>query len=402
MVGLKEKKEKEVKATVNRKELINMVSQAKVGAAVRGTLPIVQNVLIDANGKLKVSGFNLEQRVEITDKAQKTVKVLDRAKITEKGSVLVNPKMLLDTLKGLSGDKVQLSTKGNNLVVECGGAQTKFTVVPVDDYPVNPAFEEGYRFTAVDLAEALNKVVQAIATEGSRPVLNAACLTIKEGKCQLAAADGFRLNIADLKVKKLSISIVDTIKDDKPIPALQILVPLGAVRNILKLFANTPEVLVTVSKSKPKEPNFPAEIHQAVFEADGIQLKTMLIQGTYPNFSQLIPTAPEHSCKVSTSELLQAVKLVKGVARDASGIVRLEGGKGKLRIHAKSEVMGATESVIPCRGDIKIAANYRYLEEMLGVLDGESVTLQTSQPSSPILVKEPGLTWVAMPMFVSW
>ena len=385
-----------MKATVNRKELIQMVSQARLGAGARNAaFPIVQNVLIDADGKLKVSGLNLEQRVEVTDKAKKTVKVMDRAKITEKGSVLVNPKMLLDTLKGLSGDKVQLSTKGNNLTVECGGAQTNFTVDKVDEYPANPELEEGYRFTAVGLAESLNKVVQAIAGDSSRPVLGAACLTIREGKAQLAAADGFRLNIADLKVKKLSDTLTAVVvpeegKPDKP--ALQILIPLGAVLNILKLFAKVPEVLVTVSKNKT----------QAVFEADGIQLKTMLIQGTYPNFSQLIPTAPEHSCKVSTSELLQAVKLVRGVARDGSGIVRLEGSKGKLRIHAKSEVLGATESVIPCRGDIKIAANYVYLEEMLGVLDGESVTLQTTTPSSPILVKEPGFTFLVMPMFVSW
>jgi hypothetical protein len=133
-------------------------------------------------------------------------------------------------------------------------------------------------------------------------------------------------------------------------------------------------------------------------------LTAMVIQGTFPDYTKLIPQNSPYSLTVDASALLQAVKQCAIIAKDGSGIVCLESEGDCLKVSAKAEEIGTTEVKIPCQGDIKIAMNSRYIMESLNCFDG-MVNLDTTSPSSPILVHKMGddsFLEVIMPMFVQW
>ncbi|MDO8567157.1 MAG: DNA polymerase III subunit beta, partial [Dehalococcoidales bacterium] len=153
---------------------------------------------------------------------------------------------------------------------------------------------------------------------------------------------------------------------------------------------------------------------QALFKLKNIELVSQLIQGTFPNYAQLIPQSHNTRVVVSVDEFLRATKTASIFARDGSGIVRLvitpgkESAPGKVTVSARSEELGDDVGEIDAivEGDeAKIAFNGKYLVDVLSVLHETQVALETTSPSSPGVVKPVGADdymHVVMPMFVQW
>jgi DNA polymerase-3 subunit beta len=141
---------------------------------------------------------------------------------------------------------------------------------------------------------------------------------------------------------------------------------------------------------------------------------SQLIQGTFPNYSQLIPQSYVTRAVVDVAEFLRATKMASIFARDGSGIVRLEitpGAEltpGKMNISARAEEIGDNVGEIDALIDgepAKIAFNAKYISEVLGVLHQKQVALETTTPSSPGVLRPVGVdnyVHVVMPMFVQW
>jgi DNA polymerase III subunit beta len=151
-----------------------------------------------------------------------------------------------------------------------------------------------------------------------------------------------------------------------------------------------------------------------LFRLKSTELVSQLVQGTFPNYSQLIPKSYNTRVLVNVAEFLRATKTASIFARDGSGIVRLvvtpgnEAGPGRLAVSARSEEIGDDVGEIDATvegADSKIAFNGKYLMDVLGVLKESQVALETTNPSSPGLIKPVGsenYTHVVMPMFVQW
>jgi DNA polymerase-3 subunit beta len=143
-------------------------------------------------------------------------------------------------------------------------------------------------------------------------------------------------------------------------------------------------------------------------------LVSQLIQGTFPQYEQLIPQSSSSKATVDVAEFLRATKTAAIFARDGTGIVRLmvaPGGEltpGKMTISARSEEIGDDQGEIDAivqGGESKIAFNGKYLTDVLSVLKEAQVSLETSSPSSPGVLKPVGsenYVHVVMPMFVQW
>ncbi len=129
----------------------------------------------------------------------------------------------------------------------------------------------------------------------------------------------------------------------------------------------------------------------------------MLVEGTFPIYQQLIPECPPIRCTVNVKELLQAVNGAKDIAKEGSGIVRLlaPAGMGELTVSAYY-ADGSYEAKLPCEGSIKVALDWKYLTDALKMLEGEKVTIETINTSSPVKIVEGEYTEVIMPMFVQW
>ena len=153
---------------------------------------------------------------------------------------------------------------------------------------------------------------------------------------------------------------------------------------------------------------------QALFRMENIELVSQLVQGTFPDYSQLIPQSYETRAVVDLEEFLRATRTASIFARDGSGIVRVQvtagsdGSAGRLSISSRAEELGENQGEIDANvegGEAKIAFNSKYLAEVLDVLGKGEVALETTTPSSPGVLRplgKDGYVHVVMPMFVQW
>jgi len=152
---------------------------------------------------------------------------------------------------------------------------------------------------------------------------------------------------------------------------------------------------------------------QVLFRMKDVELVSQLIQGTFPNYRQLIPASYTTRAIISTPEFLRATKTSAIFARDGSGIVRLQitpdgGSAGKVSVSARSEQIGDNVGEIDAKVEgeaAKIAFNGKYLTDVLGVIHEGEIALETTTPSSPGVIRPLGAdnyVHIIMPMFVQW
>jgi len=364
---------------------LNTVGRA---VATRTTLPITNNVLLTTDeGRLKLVATNLEMAISCWI----------GAKIEEEGAITVPARLLTEFVSSLPSDTIDvaLSPQTKTLGLKCARFEARISGIDAKDFPPIPGVDEGI-ITKVEveaLRQGINQVVFAAATEESRPVLTGVCAQFDGDSLTLAAADGFRL-----AVYKLSIS--NSVSE-----RTEVIIPARTLSELNRLMADQEEAVdITLNPNKS----------QVLFRLKDIELVSQLVQGTFPNYSQLIPQSYNTRVIVSVADFLRATKTASIFARDGSGIVRLvitPGGElnpGKLTVSARSEEIGDDVGEIDAtvEGDeSKIAFNGRYLTDVLSVLQESQVALETTNPSSPGLIRPVGTdnyTHVVMPMFVQW
>ena len=366
---------------------------ADVGRAVasRTPLPITSNVLISTDGgRLKLSATNLEL----------TITTWIGAKVEEEGVVTVPARLLGEFVGSLPSEEVHLvgAPGGKSLNVTCARFQANIAGTDPEEFPPTPTVEDGFEVNiGTDLLkQAIDGVAFAAATEDSRPVLTGVQIEIKDGGLVLAAADGFRLAVYETKLA-----------DEVP-ESSAIIVPAKSLQEVSRL-ASGKDYPVKIKVNEGKT--------QVLFQFETAAVVSQLIQGTFPNYSQLVPKEHVSKTTVDVGEFARATRAASIFARDGSGIVRLqtfegeEDGIGGLSIEARSEEVGDNKGKITAtiEGDpAKIAFNAKYLTEVLGVLGHGMVALETSSASSPGVLRplspSEGVSYVhvVMPMFVQW
>jgi DNA polymerase-3 subunit beta len=246
---------------------------------------------------------------------------------------------------------------------------------------------------AKTLREAITQVVFSAATDDSRPVLTGVDIVVEGDQLTLAAADGFRLAVRTLKLKK------------KVAEKQEVIVPAKALAELNRLLQDQDEpVQMTFNKNKT----------QVMFRLKDVELVAQLIQGTFPDYSRLIPKDWGSRAVVEVRDFLQETKIAAIFARDGSGIVRItfqsgdDGAPGQMTVSARAEEIGDNEGKLDAtvEGEAsKIAFNGRYLQDVLQVLDGGRVALETTGPSQPGVIRpldNDSYVHVVMPMFVQW
>ena len=378
-----------------------------VGRAVatRTTLPIAQNVLISTDqSRLKLAATNLEIAISTWIGAQ----------VEEEGSITIPARLLAEFVGSLPAERIDISSiaQPRGLALACARFEANINGTDAEDFPPIPTVESGVigKIEPQVLREAITHVTFAAATEDSRPVLTGIKVEISGQDFTFAAADGFRLAVYNGK-------LAEPMSED-----VSFILPARAFNEVNRLIGGqeTPiEFTVTPSKS------------QALFRMDNVELVSQLIQGTFPNYGQLIPKSydavaaevaddPDAQQTMPTrvvvdrEEFLRAARTASIFARDGSGIIRIQvmgdsnGSAGKLSVSARAEEVGDNQGEIDARvegGEAKIAFNGKYLTEVLDVLGTGEVALETTTPSSPGVLRplaNEGYVHVVMPMFVQW
>jgi DNA polymerase-3 subunit beta len=362
-----------------------LVSRA---VATRTTLPITQNVLMETDqSRLKLSATNLELAITTWVKA----------KVEQEGALTIPARLLTDFINSLPPNQVdmELTPRPLGIHFRCERSETNINGIDAQEFPPIPTAEEGVtaRIDPQVLRTAINRVVFAAATEETRPVLTGIKLEISDQQFTLAGADGFRLAV-------YKGPLLDPAPEDA-----EAIVPARTLSELQRLLVdqNEPvELVITPSKS------------QILVHMKDVEIVSQLIQGTFPNYSQLIPQSSGTRAVVDLQEFSRAARAASIFARDGGGIIRLQmtpgadGTRGKMVITSSAEETGDNMGEIDAKIDgdeAKIAFSSRYLTDVLSVMDRGEVALETATPSSPGVVKPIGnedYVHVIMPMFVQW
>ncbi len=361
-----------------------------VGRAVatRPTLPITNNVLLATDqSRLKLVATNLEMAISCWI----------GAKVEEEGTITVPARLLTEFISSLPSEKVDisLSPRTKTLGLKCARFEARISGVDAKDFPPIPKIEEGIT-TKVEveaLHQGISQVVFAAATEESRPVLTGVDAKFEKDILTLAAADGFRLAV--YKLPLLTPVSQET----------EVIIPARTLIELSRLATEQEEAIeITVNPNKS----------QVLFRLKSTELVSQLVQGTFPQYAQLIPQSYNTRVVVGVADFLRATKTASIFARDGSGIIRLimvPGGEltpGKVTISARSEEIGDNTGEIDAavEGDeAKIAFNSKYIIDVLSELRETQVALETTNPSSPGVIRPVGVDnylHVVMPMFVQW
>jgi len=363
---------------------------ATVGRAVpvRSTLPQASHVLLASDeGRLKLVATDLMIATTCWIGAQ----------VEEEGSVTVPARLLTDFVASLPSDKVELTVtdRGRQLHVSCARNEATVAGMEAADFPPVPSVEDGLtlELDPKQFKRAVDQVEFAAAADDTRPVLTG-IHTLAEGQeLTLAAADGFRLAVHKLPLRQ------------EVAERVEVIVPARALREVMRLIGDGEDPLTM---------SFSATRSQVLFKLPNAELVATLIQGTFPNYSQLIPQSYTTRTTLVMKQFLQETRIAAIFARDGAGIIRLqvepeEGPSGVLSISAKAEEIGNHEGKMDVKVEgeaSKIAFNSRYLQDVLQVLDADEIALETTSPSSPGVLRPIGTddnyVHVVMPMFVQW
>jgi DNA polymerase III subunit beta len=375
-----------VKVQVLQENLQRGLSIVGRAVATRSTHPMTANVLLQTNqGRLKLVATDLDI----------SISTWIGAKIDEEGATTVQARLISDFVSSLPPATVNLEIpdRSRQLKLGCARNEASMSAMDAEDFPLVKSIDDGVRIQLDPKAfrRAIERVEFAAASDDSRPVLTGVHFKTDGSRLTLASADGFRLAVSDITLASA------------PSESIEVIVPARALREVARLLGDSNE---------PIEMRVNPARSQVLFSITDTEMVAQLIQGTFPNYSQLIPAQYNTRCIVDVDEFKRETRIAAIFARDGSGIIRLvmaaaNGQSGKLTISARADEVGDNEGSIDAtvEGDAaKIAFNMRYLQDVLGALSGK-VALETTSPSSQGVFRPEGETdyvHVVMPMFVQW
>ena len=370
---------------------LNLVSRA---VASKTALPVLGNVLLSAeNDRLELSATNLEIGISTSISAS----------VEEPGKLTVDARLLLEFVSTLPNETVQLNIERDRtlLTVHCGRDNASINGIGADEFPGAPTLgDSGF---AIDLdahllKEMISQVEFAAATDDSRPVLAGVLLRFDESTITLAAADGFRLAV---RHGQLDSSVAERIS---------LITPARAIRELGRILGDVSEPVhfaVTPNQSQLVVRFGPAG------EPGGTEFYSRLIDGTFPDYKQIIPKEFGTRVELGRDALLSAVRRASYFARDANDAIKFDVKTvadsvepGVVEISARAAERGDSQSFVDASVDgpeMQVAFNSRYLTDVLGVVRSGRVSLGLNGPNQAGVVRVVGsddYSHVIMPMVI--
>ena len=375
-----------MKVTIERAQLLRCLSHVQSVVERRNTIPILSNVLIEAgdSGHLKVMATDLDLQV---------VESLEASSVEGAGAITVSAHLLFDIARKLpEGSQVSLEAAENRMTIKAGRSRFSLPTLPRDDFPVivEGDLPTSFELPAKTLAELIDRTRFAISTEETRYYLNGIFLHVADDDrpvLKAAATDGHRLARFTLDRPDGAEGMPDVI------------VPRKAVAELRKLLEESMEGSVQVDLS-------PSKIRFTLGGEGGVVLTSKLIDGTFPDYSRVIPTGNDKLLKVDPKSLFAGVDRVATIATEKTRAVKMGLDNDKVTLTVTSPDNGnAVEEVSSQYGaePLEIGFNASYLKDILNQLGNDTVELHFADAGAPTLIREdeksPAL-YVLMPMRV--
>jgi len=371
-----------MKLTIERAALLRSLNHVQSVVERRNTIPILSNVLIDAaDGKLSLTTTDMD--LAMVDSVA--------ADITEAGSITTPAHTLYDIVRKLpDGAQIALDYDGEAQKLSLASGRSRFVLacLPREEFPVMAEDDMPHTFqlSAEDLKNLIDKTRFAISTEETRFYLNGIFMHVPESDAQAlvaVATDGHRLARVRLALPDGAAGIPGVI------------IPRKTVNEIRKLLDEVEEaVQVSLSESKIR------------FDIPGAVLSSKLIDGTFPDYDRVIPKQNDKDLEVDAHLFAEAIDRVSTISSEKSRAVKLMVDTDRVTLSVNSLESGsATEEIAAgYQSDvIEIGFNARYVLDIMGQVEGDSVKVSFADSSAPTLVQDISdatALYVLMPMRV--
>jgi DNA polymerase-3 subunit beta len=343
----------------------------------RNTMPILSNVLIDADqgtGKVNITATDLEI----------FIKASCGATVKKNGSITVNARKFFEIVKELPEETLNVSAKnGERVTIKSGKARFNILGLPAKEFPAFPAIEEKKlaRFEPQTLKDMVDKTSFAVSTDETRYNINGFFLEKEGTKIRIVTTDGHRL----AKIEREAEAI--------PGEKEGVILPRKGVLELRRLLEEKEESFVMGITKK-----------NATMKKNSTVINIRLIEGEFPDYKQVVPKDNDKVILAKKEALLGSLKRVSILSSDKIKGVKFGLEKGKLTLSSSSPEMGdATEEldVDYKGGSLEIAFNARYFIDMLETVEEEEVEIILKDQLSPCILrpKDAGnYTYVVMPM----
>ena len=367
-----------MKATIERATLLKALSHVQSVVERRNTIPILSNVLIEAteDGGLRLMATDLDIQINETVAAQ----------VAQPGATTVSAHTLFDIARKLpEGSQVELSAAEGKMRVDAGRARFNLQTLPRDDFPVIAEGDLPTRFElpSATLRQIIDKTRFAISTEETRYYLNGIFVHAADDVLKAAATDGHRLARVTVALPDGAGGMPDVIIPRKCV---------GELRKLLDEVDGTVEVSLSPTKIR--------------FNLGTAVLTSKLIDGTFPDYNRVIPTANDKLLKHDPRSFAAGVDRVASIASEKTRAVKMALDRDKITLSVRSPENGTAAEEVPgdyAASGFEIGFNARYLLDILGQIEGDTVEVHLADAAAPTLLRESdkaAALYVLMPMRV--
>ena len=370
-----------MKATIERATLLKGLSHVQSVVERRNTIPILSNVLLEATaeGGLKLMATDLDLQINETIAAA----------VDQSGATTVSAHTLFDIARKLpEGSQVSLAASDGKMTIMAGRAKFQLGTLPRDDFPVIAEGElpVSFELPAETLKQIIDKTRFAISTEETRYYLNGIFWHVSDDPLPVlkaAATDGHRL------------ARVTMPRPDGAEKMPDVIIPRKCIAELRKLLEEIDgSVGVSLSPTKIR------------FDLGQALLTSKLIDGTFPDYSRVIPTGNDKILKIDPRSFEEGVDRVSTIATEKTRAVKMALDRDKITLSVTSPENGTAAEEVP--GDyaampFEIGFNSRYLLDILGQLDGDTIEVHLADAAAPTLIREndkSSALYVLMPMRV--
>jgi DNA polymerase-3 subunit beta len=364
-----------MKFNVAKSTLLEGLHAVQNVVGIRSTLPVLSNVLLSADKK---------HLILTTTDLDVTVRCAVDASTAKSGATTLPVRRLASIVRELPEDTVSIEVDDkDNAVVQCGSSHYRIIGLSQDEFPPTPKAEAkvAYQISQGVLKEMLRVTHYAASNDETRLTLNGVLMSFKEGKLTLVATDGRRLALVEHEV------------EFPPGEETEFILPTKAVHELQHTLGEEGELKIYCKEN------------QALFEFGNVSVSSKLIDGSYPNYRQVIPAQCEERVTVERESLLMALRRVSLMITDKSNATRMTFKDNKVTIVMSTPDVGDARETIPVKyagKELTVAFNPEYVMDPLRNLTDDEVHLELTDELSPGVIKcNVPFLYVLMPMRVS-
>jgi len=364
-----------VKFRCERDVLLDGLATAGRAVSSRGaSLPVLSGLLLTLEGNnLRLTGSDLDLTISVDLMVSGEVD----------GTIVMPAKLAVDIVKALPPGAVTIDTEGEEAKISSGRSDFALNLIPAEEFPhfTTPAGEV-VTIDAAAFTDGIRQVAAAASTDDSRPILTGVLMAAEGSGLRLVSTDSYRLAVRDLP----GSAVLEE--------GQSVLVPSRALQEVVRVLGGASELTLELGE------------REASFSVEGTRLTTRLIDGEFPKYRSLIPQSQPNRLTIGRQELIEAVRRVKLMAREATP-VRLTMRDGSAELAAITQDVGQAHESLDASfsgTELTVAFNPDYLLSGLEVTGGDEVSLETVDSMKAALLRSNESTdflYLLMPVRVS-